>query len=77
MRLFGRLLRAIFLGRERNTLSLRIAAEEELRKKIRFWEHQATLYDLAGLGKTARRCRAIANEYRVKVVALVFHNEAA
>ena len=77
MRFFERLVRAIFIGRERDDLSARMSAEQELREKISLWQHQATLYELAGLPRAARRCRKVANQYRVKLVAWVYRNEVA
>jgi len=76
MRFFGRLVRAIFIGREKDAFSVRKTAEEELREKISRWQHQASLYELAGLPCAARRCRKVAEQYRVKLVALVFDEVA-
>ena len=76
MRFLARLVRAIFAGR-RETFALPRTAEELLRVKMHRWQHQACLYELAGLPRLARRCRAIAQQYRAKLVASVFRNEAA
>lgn len=77
MHFLGRLVRAIFAGREKPDFSVRRTAEEKLRAKISLWQHQASLYELAGLPCAARRCRMAAERYRVKLVALVTRSEAA
>jgi hypothetical protein len=78
MRFLGVLLRAIFTGRRGCTPGgPRKALEENLREKIHRWQHQAVLYETAGLPRLARRCREVASGYRVKLVALAFKDEAA
>ena len=72
------LLQAIFVARpKRNFGSFAETAEEGLRRKIHLWQHQAVLYELAGLPRFARRCRDVANKYRAKLVAVVYKSEAA
>jgi hypothetical protein len=76
MRFLGRLLKAIFTAGEKDSF-LPETAHERLRVKIHYWQHQACLYEVAGQPRLARRCREIAQQYRAKLVALVFRNEAA
>ena len=78
MRFLTQLLRAIFLRRP--TLKFNAFAEspqDELRRKIHFWQHQAVLYELAGQPRLARRCRDVAGKHRAKLVGLVYKSEAA
>lgn len=78
MRFLGVLLQAIFLGRKGDSpCGSRRTVEDDLREKIHRWQHQAVLYETAGLPRLARRCREVANGYRVKLVAQAFRDEAA
>lgn len=76
MRFFGRLLRAVFARGEQPSRFLSGTLEEELRKNISKWQHQAVLYEQAGLPRAARRCRKVADKYRARLVALMIRNEA-
>lgn len=78
MSFFGGLVRAIFAGRNGASPSgPGLTPGDVLRQKIHRWQHQAVLYEVAGRPRIARRCRAVANAYRTKLVALVFKDEAA
>lgn len=77
MRFFGRLLWALLGGSGKPGFSRRSRLEDDLREKIQFWQHQASLYEQLGLLHASRRCREIAQQYRARLVAWVSRSEAA